>query len=138
LYADLHCTKCLSRFSSKSPDGRPIPRHSGSGANKAIRSAFVGKLRGNDHGGPETHNFASAQFVPSALAFRAPDLASKHIRDLQHSRLRNDIRRVADLVGDFCAVLGAMRREAMLGPVLTHWDEAAAYAVIGCLVSAVF
>jgi hypothetical protein len=38
----------------------------------------------------------------------------------------------------FCAVLGAMRREAMLGPVLTHWDEAAAYAVIGCLVSAVF
>jgi hypothetical protein len=36
----------------------------------------------------------------------------------------------------FCAVVGAMRREAMFGPVLTHWDEAAAYAVIGLLVSA--
>jgi len=31
----------------------------------------------------------------------------------------------------FCAVAGAMRREQMLGPVLTHWDEAAAYAVLG-------
>ena len=29
------------------------------------------------------------------------------------------------------AVAGAMRREQMLGPVLTHWDEAAAYAVLG-------
>jgi hypothetical protein len=29
-----------------------------------------------------------------------------------------------------------MRREAMFGPVLTHWDEAAAYAVIGRLASA--
>ena len=36
----------------------------------------------------------------------------------------------------FCTVVGAMRREAMFGPVLTHWDEAAAYAVIGRLVSA--
>jgi hypothetical protein len=35
----------------------------------------------------------------------------------------------------FCAVVGAVRREAMFGPVLTHWDEAAAYAVIGRLVS---
>jgi hypothetical protein len=31
----------------------------------------------------------------------------------------------------FCAVAGAMRREEMLAPVLTHWDEAAAYAVLG-------
>jgi hypothetical protein len=36
----------------------------------------------------------------------------------------------------FCAVTGAMRREAIFGPVLTHWDEAAAYAVIGHLASA--
>jgi hypothetical protein len=35
----------------------------------------------------------------------------------------------------FCAVVGVVRREAMFGPVLTHWDEAAAYAVIGRLVS---
>ena len=25
----------------------------------------------------------------------------------------------------FCAVAGAIRREQMLGPALTHWDEAA-------------
>ena len=36
----------------------------------------------------------------------------------------------------FCAIVGAMRREALFGPVLTHWDEAAAYAVVGRLVSA--
>jgi hypothetical protein len=33
----------------------------------------------------------------------------------------------------FCAVAGAMRREEMFSPVLTHWDEAAAYAVLGHL-----
>jgi hypothetical protein len=33
----------------------------------------------------------------------------------------------------FCAVVGAMRREMMFGAVLTHWDEAAAYAIIGWL-----
>ena len=33
----------------------------------------------------------------------------------------------------FCAVAGAMRREEMFGPVLTHWDEAASYAVLGHL-----
>ena len=36
----------------------------------------------------------------------------------------------------FCAVLGAVRYEAIFGPVLTHWDEAAAYAVIARVVSA--
>lgn len=36
----------------------------------------------------------------------------------------------------FCAVLGAVRREAILSPVLTHWDEAVAYTIIGHLVSA--
>ena len=35
----------------------------------------------------------------------------------------------------FCTIVGAVRCEAMFGPVLTHWDEAAAYAVIGGLVS---
>jgi hypothetical protein len=29
----------------------------------------------------------------------------------------------------FCAVTGAMRREAIFGPTLTHWDEAAVYAL---------
>jgi hypothetical protein len=41
------------------------------------------------------------------------------------------------LSGIFCAVTWAMRREAIFGPVLTHWDEAVAYAVIGRLVSAI-
>jgi hypothetical protein len=34
----------------------------------------------------------------------------------------------------FCATMGAMRRDPLLGPVLTYWDEAAAYAFIGHLV----
>jgi hypothetical protein len=29
----------------------------------------------------------------------------------------------------FCTVTGAMRREAIFGPTLTHWDEAAVYAI---------
>jgi len=36
----------------------------------------------------------------------------------------------------FCAVVGALRREAIFGPVLTHWHEAAACAVLGHLVAA--
>jgi hypothetical protein len=43
---------------------------------------------------------------------------------------------VLELSAVFCAVVGAMRREAMFGPMLTHWDEAATYAVIGRLVTA--
>lgn len=33
------------------------------------------------------------------------------------------------LSGVFCIVAGAMRREAIFGPALTHWDEAAIYAL---------
>ena len=29
----------------------------------------------------------------------------------------------------FCIVAGAMRREVIFGPALTHWDEAAVYAI---------
>ena len=43
---------------------------------------------------------------------------------------------VLELSAIFCAVVGAMRREAIFGPMLTHWDEAATYAVIGRLVTA--
>ena len=35
----------------------------------------------------------------------------------------------------FCALMAALRREALFAPVFTHWDEAAAYAVIGRLVA---
>lgn len=33
----------------------------------------------------------------------------------------------------FCVVTGALRGEPILGPVLTHWDEAAAYALLSRL-----
>jgi hypothetical protein len=36
----------------------------------------------------------------------------------------------------FCTVTGAMRRETIFGPALTHWDEAAAYAIAGHVVQA--
>ena len=31
----------------------------------------------------------------------------------------------------FCAMAGATRGESIFGPALTHWDEAAAFAVLG-------
>ena len=36
-----------------------------------------------------------------------------------------------------CAVVGAMRREPPLAPVLNHWDEMAAYAAMFALISIV-
>lgn len=39
------------------------------------------------------------------------------------------------LTAIFCAVVAAMRGEAIFGRVLTHWDEAATYAVLGRLVA---
>ena len=33
----------------------------------------------------------------------------------------------------YCTFIAAVRREEPFGPVLTHFDEAAAYAVIACL-----
>jgi hypothetical protein len=35
----------------------------------------------------------------------------------------------------FCAAVGVMRREPIFGPDLTHWDEAATYAVLGHFVT---
>lgn len=32
----------------------------------------------------------------------------------------------------FCVIVAVMRRERLLGPVLTHWDEAAGYALMAC------
>jgi hypothetical protein len=37
------------------------------------------------------------------------------------------------LAAFYCITVAAIRREAPFGPVLTHFDEAAAYAVIACL-----
>jgi small basic protein len=36
----------------------------------------------------------------------------------------------------FCAVVAVMRREAIFGPVLTHWDEAVTCAALGHLATA--
>jgi hypothetical protein len=41
------------------------------------------------------------------------------------------------LTAFFCAILGVMRQEAIFSPVLTHWDEAAAYALISRLAAAI-
>jgi hypothetical protein len=35
----------------------------------------------------------------------------------------------------FCSVSALMRKEAIFGPVLTHWDEAAAYILVNALLS---
>jgi hypothetical protein len=35
------------------------------------------------------------------------------------------------------AIVGAIRREPAFDAVLNHWDEAAAYAALCCLVSAI-
>ena len=37
----------------------------------------------------------------------------------------------------FCGVVGAVRREVVFGPVLTNWDEAAAYLLLGRLAALV-
>jgi hypothetical protein len=34
-----------------------------------------------------------------------------------------------------CALAGALRGEPIFGRVLTHWDEAAGYGVLGCLIA---
>jgi hypothetical protein len=38
------------------------------------------------------------------------------------------------LAAVFCASMAAVRREAVLSPELTYWDEAAAYGLIGHVV----
>ena len=34
-----------------------------------------------------------------------------------------------------CALAAALRGEAIFGRVLTHWDEAAGYGALGCLIA---
>jgi hypothetical protein len=36
-----------------------------------------------------------------------------------------------------CAVVGAVKREPLLGTVLNHWDEATAYAALFSLVNVI-
>ena len=59
------------------------------------------------------------------------------IREFAHARVRNDALSPVGDVGYFLRGRRAsMRREQMFGPVLTHWDEAAAYAVLAHLAPA--
>jgi hypothetical protein len=109
---------------------------SGHWSEEAPGSVFVGKLRGNDHGGPETHNPASACQVLWRLVFRL--LLPSAFATFSTQGFGTTFAALLALSATFCAVVGVMLREAMFGPVLTHWNEAAVYAVIGCLVSAVF
>ena len=41
------------------------------------------------------------------------------------------------LAGLFCSVWAMFRREPMFGPVLTHWDEAAALIIMSRLAAAI-
>jgi hypothetical protein len=38
----------------------------------------------------------------------------------------------------YCLVMGTYRRESLLGPTLTHFDEAAAYVLAGALILRLF
>jgi len=44
---------------------------------------------------------------------------------------------LSNLSALFCAIVGAMRREAVFGPVLTNFDEAVAYLILGRLAALV-
>jgi hypothetical protein len=120
------------------PDGRPIPRHSGSGANETPRSAFVGSCEETimeDQRPTIPHQLSSSQVL---WRFVLRLLLLSTFATFSTQGFGTTFAALLTLSATFCAVLGAMRREAMFGPVLTHWDEAAAYAVIGRLVSAIF
>ena len=88
---------------------------------------------GITHEATEARVSASAQFVAGALSFRIADRASKRLGDLGTRGFGATFATLLALSAIFCAVVGAMRREMMFGAVLTHWDEAAAYAIIGWL-----
>jgi hypothetical protein len=45
--------------------------------------------------------------------------------------------RLLSIAGLFCVLWAAVRREPMLGPTLSHWDEAAVFIVFGWLADAI-
>jgi hypothetical protein len=98
-------------------------------------SALVGKQRANRHGSAEIRDSTSAQLVRSRLPFRVEARASENVCDVRRAKFAKTFAALLALSVIFCVVMGTMRREALFGPMLTHWDEAAAYAVIGRLVS---
>jgi len=55
---------------------------------------------------------------------------------LESKDLRPALRGLLVLAVVFCAFVGAARREVLLGPSLTHWDEAAVYGLMAFLLPA--
>jgi hypothetical protein len=45
--------------------------------------------------------------------------------------------RLLSIAGLFCALWAAVRREPILGPTLTHWDEAAVFIVCSWIAGAI-
>jgi hypothetical protein len=94
-----------------------------------------GRKAANRHGSAEIRDSTSAQLVRSRLPFRVEARASENVCDVRRAKFAKTFAALLALSVIFCVVMGTMRREALFGPMLTHWDEAAAYAVIGRLVS---
>jgi hypothetical protein len=87
-------------------------------------------------GGAEVPSPASVQFAAGAGAFCIPAGSCEHFATLSPEGFGTVFAALLALSAIFCAVVGALRRESIFGPMLTHWDEAAACAVLGHLVVA--
>lgn len=68
-----------------------------------------------------------------AFPLPVPIAPSNRIGDVRHARLWNSVFRPAGDVCDFLRGRRSLAPEEIFGPVLTHWDEASAYAVLGHL-----
>jgi hypothetical protein len=56
---------------------------------------------------------------------------------LAHVGFRNAIPGLLVAAGIFCAVWAMFSREPLFAPILTHWDEAALFVVLGKIASVV-
>jgi hypothetical protein len=56
---------------------------------------------------------------------------------LAHVGFRNAIPGLLVAAGIFCAVWAMFNREPLFAPILTHWDEAALFIVLGKIASVV-
>jgi hypothetical protein len=79
------------------------------------------------------HQFSSSQVL---LRFGVRFALLAVFAAFTNQGFRTTLATLLPLCAFFCALMGTLRHEAILGPVLTHWDEAAAYAVMGRVTSA--
>ena len=54
---------------------------------------------------------------------------------LSHQSFGKTLESMLMLAVLYCIVAAAVRREHPFGPLLSHFDEAAAYVVVGCVVA---